>query len=265
MNIAAIKRLRKRLTLDQVVLGLWVTLEAPAVTEIAVAADLDWIVIDAEHGHLDWQEIVDHLRAASRAKTAVLVRLSENSAAAIKRALDLGADGIVIPGIETESELRRAISYAHYPPAGVRGIGADRATTWGKNFRQHVLEAEQHVLIIPILETITARRNLGAISQVDGVEILFFGPADYSASAGYAGEWEGPGVAEEILAMKDQLRTANKHCGIVCRGDDDLRLRMGQGFRMLGIGQDTGLLMASIDRLQRLAHSRLLNESTQGS
>lgn len=252
MNVSAVKRLRQRLDDGLPVFGLWVTLDAPAVTEIAVEADLDWIVIDAEHGHLDWQEIVGHLRAAVRSMTTVLVRISENNSALIKRALDLGADGIIIPRIETEDELSVAVSFAHYPPAGIRGIGADRATTWGKDFKQHVVDAEENVLVIPILETVTARRNLTALIQVPGVDIVYFGPADYSASSGYAGEWEGAGVAEEILAMKDQLKAAGKHCGIVCRTDDDLKLRMAQGFQMLGIGQDTGLLISSIDRITKV-------------
>src|ERR1700743_403741 len=100
MKTPAIRKLRQKLASNQPVYGLWVTLEAPSLTEMAVALGLDWVVIDAEHGHLDWKEIVEHLRAAVRSDTVVLVRIAELNAALIKRVLDIGADGIVVPWVE---------------------------------------------------------------------------------------------------------------------------------------------------------------------
>src|ERR1700751_5993901 len=97
MNTAALKKFREKLATDQPVYGLWVTLESASITEMAVALGLDWIVIDAEHGHLDWKEIVEHIRAAVRSETVVLVRLAELNCGLIKRALDLGAEGVVVP------------------------------------------------------------------------------------------------------------------------------------------------------------------------
>src|SRR5882762_6228642 len=116
MKAAAIKALRKKLAADQPVFGLWVTLESPSISEMAVALGLDWIVIDAEHGHLDWKEILEHVRATVRSDTVVLVRVAELNAGLIKRALDIGADGIVIPWIETEQQLKQAVAFATYPP-----------------------------------------------------------------------------------------------------------------------------------------------------
>src|SRR6204780_1260544 len=101
MNTVALRRFRDRLAADQAVYGLWVTLEAPSVTEMAVALGLDWVVVDAEHGHLDWKEIVEHVRAAVRSDTVVLVRMAELNLGLIKRVLDIGADGVVVPWIET--------------------------------------------------------------------------------------------------------------------------------------------------------------------
>ena len=128
MKISAIKNLRAKLSRDEPVLGLWVGLESTAITEMAVALGLDWVVIDAEHGQLDWKEIADHLRATVRSDTVALVRVAELDRGLIKRALDLGADGIVIPWIETTEQLARAVAFAHAeaeqhqptppPPAG---------------------------------------------------------------------------------------------------------------------------------------------------
>src|SRR5262249_32608108 len=154
--------------------------------------------------------IAGHVRAAVRSRTVVLVRLVESSGALIKRALDIGADGVVLPWIESADQLRSAVAAAHYPPSGVRGMGAERATAWGRAIPQHAAEANEHVLVVPIVETVEAGRNIEAICQVDGVELLQLGPADYSASAGYRGQWEGPGVAEALLEIKDTIRRHGK-------------------------------------------------------
>src|SRR5882724_7502751 len=149
MKIAALQKLRQKLAADEAVYGLWVTLESASISEMAVALGVDWIVIDAEHGHLDWKDILEHIRAAVRSQTVVLVRIAELNAALIKRALDIGADGIVVPWIETAEQLQQAVAFATYPPGGLRGIGAERATAWGQCMLEHTAEADQHVLVVP--------------------------------------------------------------------------------------------------------------------
>jgi 2-keto-3-deoxy-L-rhamnonate aldolase RhmA len=246
MKTAAIRRLRNKLAADEPAFGLWIGLEAPAVTEIAVALGLDCIVIDAEHGLFDWKEIAEHLRAASRSDTVALVRLAELNGGAIKRVLDLGADGVIIPWVETAEQLRQAVAFARYPTDGVRGIGADRATAWGQALVEHTAEANDHVLVVPIIETVRSVANLSAMLKVEGVELFQFGPADYSSTAGYRGQWEGPGVAEQLLAMRDAIRQAGKHVGVVVTGPEDLQRRVKQGFRLIGLGMDAGLLIRGI-------------------
>ena len=246
MKTAAIARLRRQLAADQPVLGLWVTLESPSVTEMAVALGFDWVVIDAEHGHLDWKEIMEHVRATVRSETVALVRIAELSGGLIKRALDIGADGIVIPWIETADQLRQAVEFARYPLEGLRGIGAERATCWGQCLPEHTAQANENVLIVPIVETVTAGRNIRQLCQVEGVELFYFGPADFSSTAGYRGQWEGPGVAEQILVCKDAIRAAGKHCGLIATSHENLHERKAQGFRMLGVGLDAALLARSL-------------------
>src|SRR5579859_7699684 len=137
MKTAAIRKLREKLASEQTVYGLWITLESASIAEMAVALGLDWVVIDAEHGHLDWKEILEHIRATVRSDTVALVRIAELNAGLIKRALDIGADGVVIPWIETGAQLQQAVHFAMYPPEGSRGIGAERATGWGQCFAEH--------------------------------------------------------------------------------------------------------------------------------
>src|SRR5262249_59078713 len=124
------------------------------------------------------------------------------NAGAIKRALDIGADGVVIPWIETAEQLKHAVSFATYPPEGIRGIGADRATAWGQCFAECTQEANENVLVVPIVESITGGKNIQPLLQVAGVEIVFLGPADYSSTAGFFGEREGTGVGQKELASK---------------------------------------------------------------
>jgi 2-keto-3-deoxy-L-rhamnonate aldolase RhmA/quercetin dioxygenase-like cupin family protein len=246
MKTSAIRSLRQKLARDESVFGLWVTLESPSITEMAVALGLDWVVIDAEHGHLDWKEITEHIRATVRSDTVALVRIAELNGGLIKRALDIGADGIVIPWIETAEQLKLAVAYSRYPTEGLRGIGAERATGWGQCFAEHAQEANEHVLVVPIIESVQAVRQVPMMCQVDGVELLWFGPADFSSTAGFRGQWEGPGVAEQILRLKDTIRAAGKNCGLIATGIENIHERQQQGFRGIGLGTDTGMLLRSL-------------------
>ena len=246
MKISALQKLRKKLAADESVYGLWVTLESPSISEMAVALGLDWIVVDAEHGHLDWKEILEHIRATVRSDTLALVRVAELNAGLVKRALDIGADGVVIPWIETAQQLKQAVAFSTYPPEGIRGIGADRATAWGQCFVECTQQANENVLVVPIVESVTGGKNIQALLQVAGVEIVFLGPADYSSTAGYRGQWEGPGVAKELLAIKDAVRASGKHCGVVATSHENLIERQSQGFRVLGLGIDSGFFLRGI-------------------
>jgi 2-dehydro-3-deoxyglucarate aldolase/4-hydroxy-2-oxoheptanedioate aldolase len=260
MKSDAIQKFRRKLADGQTVHGLWVTLESASITEMAVALGLDWVVIDAEHGHLDWADILDHIRATVRSDTVCLVRVAEQSVGLVKRALDIGADGVVIPWVESAAQMRESVSFAKYPPVGKRGIGAERATCWGKCFADSVNEANDHVLVVPIIETVAGGREADAICRVPGVEIVFLGPADYSSSAGYPGQWEGPGVAEELLRIKDTVKRHGKHCGVIATSNANIEERRRQGFGMIGVGLDAGLLLRSLtDTLAGLGMSTAIS------
>jgi len=266
MKASALRKFRRKLAEDQPVYGLWNTLESASITEMAVALGLDWVVIDTEHGHLDWGDVLEHVRATVRSDTLAIVRVAELNAGLIKRALDIGVDGVIIPWIETVEQLRHAVACAHYPPAGIRGIGGERATVWGRCMPQHVAEAEENVLVIPIMETVRAGRNIELLCQVPGVDLFQFGPADYSSTAGYAGQWEGPGVAEQLLAIKDVIRKHKKHCGVLPTSNENLVQRREQGFRFLGLGTDAGLLLRSLGgALAAIGRETLLDTSLSPS
>ena len=258
MKVKALQKLRQKLNQNEPIYGLWVTLESASITEMAVALGLDWVVIDAEHGHLDWKDINSHIRAALRSDTVVLVRIAERSTILSKRALDIGADGIMIPWMEKVVEVEEAVRDCRYPPEGRRGIGGERATAWGQCLSEHAAEANENVLIVPLIESIAAIPNVATMCEVDGIDLFFFGPADFSSTAGFRGQWEGPGVAEQILSLKDTINAAGKHCGVVSTSNQNLTDRLDQGFRMLALGTDSGLLLRSLHQsLQEVDRDRL--------
>ncbi|MCH2200328.1 MAG: aldolase/citrate lyase family protein [Fuerstiella sp.] len=262
MKIQALKQFRAKLASDRPVYGLWVTLESATLTEIAVSIGLDWVVIDAEHGHLDWRDINEHIRAGLRSDTVVLVRLAERNTALTKRALDIGADGVIIPWIETVDQLEQAISDCRYPLEGRRGIGGERATAWGQCLSDHTAEANEHVLVVPLIESVSAIPHVKDMCRLDGTDVFFFGPADFSATAGFRGQWEGPGVAEQILDLKNTITGSGKHCGLMTTSIADQTSRVEQGFRMLGLGSDTGLVLRSLHQSLKVAgQDRLLAPS----
>ena len=249
-SLNAGQKLKQKLKNGETALGLWVTLESPSITEMAVLLGLDWICIDTEHGHLDFKEVLEHIRAANRSGVALIVRVQEIEQGVIKRVLDLGADGIIVPQICTAEEVERAVYFAKYPPRGFRGVGGERATLWGKGLARARL-ANENTVVIPIIETVAAAKNIELIVQVPGVDAFFFGPADFSSSSGYLGQWEGPGVAEEIIRIKNQIRAHGFACGIMTTDANNGQARLAQGFQMIGIGADAGLLIRGMTEMMQ--------------
>lgn len=244
-------KLKRKLARQQATLGLWVTLESPSISEIAVALGLDWICIDAEHGHLDFKEILEHVRVTRGSDTTPLVRIQEVQQGLIKRVLDIGAAGILVPQVYSAEEVERAVRFAKYPPRGVRGVGGERATLWGTRLAECTRRANGETMVIPLVETVEAGEAIDAILDVPGVDAIFFGPADFSASSGYLGEWMGLGVEDRLLAIKDRIVARGVPCGIMGTSVDNARSRRDQGFRMIGIGSDTGLVIRSCNEMLR--------------
>ncbi len=241
--------LRRKFAARETAYGMWVTLESATVSEIAAEIGLDWICVDMEHGSLDYRDVVQHARAVRGSDTAVLVRVPSLTIDSIKRALDLGVDGIILPLIRSAAELKEAFSYARYPMTGVRAIGGDRAVRWGLKMDEYLDTANQEILVIPNIETADASAAIKDILAVPGLEAIFFGPYDLSASLGHFKAWEGPGVAEDILRMKKLAADQGIASGLVATGLEDLKQRKAQGFQMIALGTDTGMMIRSIKGL----------------
>jgi 2-keto-3-deoxy-L-rhamnonate aldolase RhmA len=247
MKSPAIERLRRKLKAKEPLYGLWCTLEAPSIPEIATTLGLDWVCVDMEHGHLDWREVMEHVRAVRGSETAVFVRVPELQQSAVKRALDIGAHGVLLPLVRTRAELELGMRHGRYPTGGWRGVGGERAVKWGMAFREYLQAADSQTLIIPLIETREAAENFDDILAVPGLELIFFGPADLSACYGHLGEWEGPGMAELIVNLRARAAQRGIGSGIMSLDPTDACKRRDQGFNLIGLGSDTGMMIRSIN------------------
>ena len=252
--------LRQRFRDGKTAYGLWVGLESPSITEMAAALGLDWVCIDMEHGHLGFREVIDHLRAVRGSETAALVRVPGIEMSSIKRALDMGAHGVIVPYARGHEDVELAFTFGRYPPRGIRGVSGDRAVQWGLGSKDYLACADEETLIIPLIETREAAEDIDAILALPGLEAIFFGPADFSASYGYLGEWEGPGIAQRILDMRAKAEAKGVAAGLLARSVEDSLLRRDQGFNMVGLGTEMFLLIRAIrENLAALGHSPTLN------
>ncbi|MEE2659760.1 MAG: aldolase/citrate lyase family protein [Candidatus Latescibacterota bacterium] len=235
--------LKEKFRRDEPTYGMWVTLESPTITEIATRMGFDWIVIDAEHGYLDMKNVMEHIRVANLSATPIMVRISEIQKGLIKRIMDVGADGIVVPHVRHAEELAEAVSYAKYPPEGTRGIGAERATRWGEGIEQCVPRANENSIVVAMMETAEAGDSIDEILDVPGVDAMFFGLHDFSATHGYPGTADEPPVIQRAMEVQRRIRERGVPSGIVAWEGADIAKRLEEGFRMIGLGFDTTLLI----------------------
>lgn len=239
-------RLRQLLRSRETTYGMWVTVDSPSVSEIAVLLHLDWICVDTEHGHLGWAEVLEHVRAVRDSDTTVLVRVPATREDTVKRALDIGAHGVLLPLVRNREDVEAGMRFGRYPPAGRRGIGGERAVQWGLGLQEYLQRANTETMIIPLIETREAAEDIDGILGVPGLEAVFFGPADLSASMGFTGAWEGPGVADLILEIRKKAEQCGVASGIVGTDLVDARRRRDQGFGLVGLGSDVGLMIRSL-------------------
>jgi 4-hydroxy-2-oxoheptanedioate aldolase len=180
--------------------GFWVELFNPAAAEIMAQAGYDCAMIDLEHGAAELTDAVAIMRALQGSGCTPLVRVPGNDALWIKRVLDAGAEGVMIPAVNSAAEAEAAVAACHYPPRGIRGMAAPivRASGYGQDWQGYVKEIGARMLVICQIETREALANAAEIVAVEGVDMIFLGPFDLSASLGHMGEPDHPDVRAAI-------------------------------------------------------------------
>jgi 2-keto-3-deoxy-L-rhamnonate aldolase RhmA len=232
-------------------LGTWITLYHRGIVELACNAGLDWVCVDLEHSSIDLDQ-ASTLIAIARAKgVPALVRLSSNDAVQIKRVMDAGAEGVIVPMVKTVDEALSAYKSLHYPPQGFRGVGLAPAQDYGPGFdRYKEWQKDGPVLIIQI-EHIDAVNNLEALLALDEVDGYMVGPYDLSASMNIPGEFQNPKFLEVSKRLDAITSKVKKSSGIHIVEPDLARLRecLAAGYSFLAISLETRIL----DRFYRNA------------
>lgn len=242
---------KKRLSTGDTQIGLWVALGDPSAAELCAHAGFDWLVIDGEHGPNGLRDVLAQLRAVGTASHPV-VRVRDDDRANIKQMLDLGAQTILIPMIETADQAREAVRSVLYPPQGVRGIGAALARASGYNaFPDYLQTANDEVCLLLQVESGAGIAALDEILAVEGVDGVFIGPADLAADMGHLGR---PGDAEVQEAVRDALtriRAAGLAAGILTSDQALAKGYAEMGVEFLAVGSEVGVLATGLRELRK--------------
>ncbi len=224
--------------------GLWLGLADPYVAELLASVGFDWLLIDAEHGPNDIRQVLAQLQAIAPYPTHPVVRPVEGNVALIKQYLDIGAQTLLIPMIETAEQAAHMVAATRYPPRGMRGVGSAlaRASRWNQ-VKDYLQTAEREICVLVQVESVTALSNLEAIALVDGVDGVFFGPADLSGSMGYLGNPTAPAVQQAIADGIAAVRKAGKAAGILSADKTLARKYLNLGTQFVAVGVDTTLLV----------------------
>ncbi len=229
--------------------GLWLSLNAPAITEMAAQSGADWLLVDMEHSPTPLSAIGDHLRAANGAPVETVVRVPQAEPVMVKRLLDLGARSLMFPMIESAEDARRVVSWTRYPPQGMRGISATtRANNYGRDTSYLRRYAEDHCLIVQV-ETPAAVAAISEIAAVEGIDAIFVGPGDLAAAMGHLGNPAAPEVQGAIDAARAAIHAAGKPAGILGYGEKLARDYFDRGFGFVAVAGDSWLLARQMDAM----------------
>jgi 4-hydroxy-2-oxoheptanedioate aldolase len=230
-------------------IGLWSTLCSNLAAEVIAYSGFDWIVLDTEHSPNELPDLLAQLQAMARGTATPVVRAAWNDTVLIKRILDIGAQSLVLPYVQTVEEAERAVAAVRYPPRGVRGVSAgSRASNFGR-IKNYLQQADQEICLLVQIETRAALEQLEAISSVEGVDGVFIGPADLSASLGRLGELQHPETQNALQDAGRRLSRLGKAAGILAVVEADARRYIDWGYNFVAVGIDTALLANSADAL----------------
>jgi 2-keto-3-deoxy-L-rhamnonate aldolase RhmA len=235
--------IRERVRAGEPTIGVWLGYGSPLVAEDCARAGFDWAVIDTEHGMGTEADVLGQLFALRASGAAAIVRVERSDRLRIGRMLDLGADGLVVPRLDTTDEVREAMSWMRFPPAGVRGVALGvRGQGVGHD---EVGELGERPLGVFQIESGLAVRNAPEMAAIDGVDVLFVGPADLSHSLGVPGRFDDPRFDEALRAVGQAAAGAGKQAGILLKAPSDVPRYRDLGYRFIGIGSDYGHLRAA--------------------
>ncbi|MFI5420696.1 MAG: HpcH/HpaI aldolase/citrate lyase family protein [Nitrososphaerales archaeon] len=234
--------LREKLYAGKTSLGTWITIGSPDVTDTLKQLDFDWFVLDTEHSYYSTEVARNLMLSLTDSKIVPLVRVGENDQFLIKRALDIGSFGVLVPLVNTKEEAERAVNYSKYPPLGSRGVGPVRAAAYGNNLRDYVTTANEEVLVGVQIETMVAVSNAEAIIDAKGVDLVFVGPSDLTMSMGLGTERGHQKVVDTMQSIAKMCERSGKIPGTLAATPDEAKKWQRLGFRFIALGSDSKYL-----------------------
>ncbi len=239
--------LKSKLKNEELTIGSWITLGDNSVAEIMAKSGFDWLAVDMEHSAITLDKCQDLVRVIGLSSVVPLVRVGENDPNLIKRVMDTGAHGVIVPMINTKDDALKAVSAVKYPPQGKRGVGLTRAQGYGLEFEKYRDWVNEESVVIVQIEHIDAVNNLEDILSVNGVDGFIIGPYDLSGSLGIPGKFEHKQVQEAFKKVLQVSRKLKKPAGfhVISTSEDALLEKIREGYRFLGFSLDEIFLRQS--------------------
>lgn len=233
-------------------IGLWVGLADPYVAELLASTGFEWLLLDGEHAPNDVRQVLSQLQAVAPYPVHPVVRPVQGDTALIKQYLDIGAQTLLVPMIDTAEQAERVVAATRYPPQGLRGVGSAlaRASRWNQ-VDGYLQRAEEELCVLVQAESTRALEHLEAIAAVDGVDGVFFGPADLAGSMGHLGQPSAAPVQRAIAESIATVRRAGKAAGILSADPQLARRYLDMGATFVAVGVDTTLLVRGACDLAR--------------
>jgi 4-hydroxy-2-oxoheptanedioate aldolase len=228
---------------DRATIGLWLGLADAYCAELCATAGFDWLLIDGEHAPNDLRSILAALQALAPYPAHPIVRIPEGNPTLIKQVLEVGAQTLLVPMVETAAQASALVRAMRYPPQGIRGVGSGlaRSSRWGSD-ASYLREANDRVCLLVQIESVSALEAAAQIAAVDGVDGVFIGPADLSASMGFLGQPAHPEVRLAIGRAIGNIQAAGKASGILCTDETLAQQYIAMGVRFVAVGVDATLL-----------------------
>jgi len=239
--------LKRRLVAGEVTHGLWLGMADPYAAEIAATAGFDWLLIDGEHAPNDLRTTMAQLAVLAHGSAAPVVRLPDGDPVKIKQALDIGAQSLLIPMVDSAEQAKMLVAATRYPPQGFRGVGSSlaRASRFSA-IPDYLTTANDQICLILQVESVKGMQALDAILAVDGVDAVFFGPADLAADMGYLGQANRPEVRAALYDGLRRTRAAGRAAGILATDTEFIGAAKEAGANFVGVGIDVTLYAGAL-------------------
>lgn len=240
-------KFRGRVLARERLAGTFLNLGSALTVEMAGCAGFDWLLLDHEHGPGGEETLLHQLQAASATPAYPVVRIAANEAPRFKRVLDVGAGGVMVPWVNTAAEAKAAVAAMRYPPRGIRGVAKmNRACDFGVTFGDYYAHAHERLVLMTQIETPEGVENSAAIAAVDGVDVLFIGPADLSTSLGLQDQFDHPTYRAAVKRIAESARAAGKATGILLLNPALLPICDEFGITVIALGSDGGHVNAGL-------------------